>query len=253
MIEGLIAFDSFHLFLLLLALVWKYRKRRKPLSLLVPLCLWAFLCSSPIVHNVLLKHLEGEFSRPTLSTQRQNSNVVVVLTSGYVLYQHGTLQPRLDEHGWERLYTAVNLWHKTGGTFLISGNLRWGHGASIASAMSRVAQRMGVPRQAIVLDESSETTWQSMQYLAASIDTTKQRLFLVTSAYHMPRAALMAEFFAVDAIHWAGDFLARDYMRARSWLPSPRVDMLLVFHEYIGLAYYRFKLWWIFDVADNKG
>jgi uncharacterized SAM-binding protein YcdF (DUF218 family) len=249
MIENLLAPDSFHLFLLCIFLLW----RRESLRLstcwrrgLLLLAAWSFFCSSPILHNALLQGLEKQYTRADIS---QNSDSrIVVLTSGYVLYQQGALQPRLDEHGWERLHAAVQLWRNTGGDdeLIISGSLRWSHGQSVAQAMADVAVEMGVSRQLIRLEESSQTTWQSMYYLQNELVPPEASVWLVSSASHMPRAMYAAKARGLSVLPWPSDFQARDHMRLRAWLPSPGVDMQLVLHEYFGLIFYGLK-----SVADG--
>lgn len=74
---------------------------------------------------------------------------------------------------------------------IVSGAAADKSGPSNAKAMYQQATNNGVPRNAIVMEESSETTKQNATEVKKIIDTRNIKdVILVTSGYHMRRAQL---------------------------------------------------------------
>ncbi len=60
-----------------------------------------------------------------------------------------------------------------------------------AQSMMQTAEKMGVPREVIELEDHSETTHQNILYTAPMIERDKS-VVIVSSAYHIPRARWIA-------------------------------------------------------------
>jgi SanA protein len=102
----------------------------------------------------------------------------------------------------DRIKTAVALYE--GGKvslLLMSGHAEGGYDEP--GAMRDLALRLGVPEQAILLDRGGsrtyETCWRAKQLYG--ID----RAILITQAFHLPRALLIAEGLQIDAAGVAAD------------------------------------------------
>src|SRR2546427_3751505 len=142
---------------------------------------------NPLIARTLLGLLEGQyppFSGPT--TRRFDA--IVVLSGGAV--GKGTLRPsdQLSGLSLERTICGADLFAQgfaprlvlTGGESTI-----FGHGPVEAVEMKRLALRLGVPEDAIVLEDQSRTTYQNA--VAETGILGQASILLVTPASHLPR------------------------------------------------------------------
>jgi uncharacterized SAM-binding protein YcdF (DUF218 family) len=96
---------------------------------------------------------------------------------------------------------------------------------------------LGVPSEAITSEGKSLNTIENMRFVRAIVKD--ERVALVTSGYHMPRALKFARAVGLNAAAFPTDFRAIREVRAPwdNWIPS--VDGLaasaLALHEYAGL------------------
>jgi uncharacterized SAM-binding protein YcdF (DUF218 family) len=72
-------------------------------------------------------------------------------------------------------------------TLVFVGISRWDFPES--EIMANLAEAMGVPRERMRTETHSLTTWQNAMFTAALEPPVPRRIWLVTSALHMPRAA----------------------------------------------------------------
>ena len=114
--------------------------------------------------------------------------------------------------------------------------------------MSALARDYGIPENAIVLEDSSRNTHESAVYCARLLhERGWRKVFLVTSASHMPRTM------ACFRMQWNGEIVAaptdiqvveRPYHVARL---LPDAEALLAtgraIKEYVGLAAYWLRGW----------
>ncbi len=162
------------------------------------------------------------------------ADVAVVLSGGR--YDDGTL----NEPALERTISAVRLYHQghvprllfTGGPCC---------GLSTSALMAVLAVDLGVPKDAILLEEHSTRTRDSAVYTAALLRQSGMgSVILVTSPLHMPRARL--------AFSAAGVSVRPVLASQRNLLlvssASERIALLRdALHEYLGLAFYRARGW----------
>lgn len=90
-----------------------------------------------------------------------------------------------------RVEAGVELW-KAGKVkkLIMSGGMN--HDGYVgAQSMIQTAEKMGVPREVIELEDHSETTHQNILYTAPMIEQDKS-VVIVSSAYHIPRARWIA-------------------------------------------------------------
>ena len=107
---------------------------------------------------------------------------------------------------------------------------------SAAPAMAALAERLGVARERIVVEERSSRTAENAREVAALLGADARELLLVTSALHMRRAVLC--------------FRRRGIAAAPAPVPhvpgeDPERATIVgqTLHELIGLAYYRVAGW----------
>lgn len=221
---------------------------RRLRGLWLALCLWAWVFSTPAVANLLVRQLEGiPRSQSDFAPLRNEQTVVVVLASGEVWSRGGELQTRLDASGWERIRAAVGLWHKTGGRLLVAGGPggKVADSHSFAALMSEVAREMGVPRDSIVLGSGSARTFEDLSFASATVGEAQGPVWLVTSAMHMPRSLAVARQLALPMIPFQCDYRQNENPSWKAWLPNNGGPELFaaVFHEVLGLVYYRWRGW----------
>jgi uncharacterized SAM-binding protein YcdF (DUF218 family) len=149
------------------------------------------LISSPLVARPLLGSLEAWYPRPSLS-QGEQFDAIVVLGGG--LLQPGTLRPKaeLSSFSKDRTTCGVDLYQQgyakklvfTGGT---------GHafqeGPKAAPEMTRWAERLGIPAEAIITEDRSRTTYENATETRQLLGPAS--ILLVTSASHLPRATAL--------------------------------------------------------------
>ena len=114
-----------------------------------------------------------------------------------------------------------------------------------ADLMGELAQRLGFPAGRIRLERHSHTTLANARNVRRMLGAHPARaLYLVTSAYHLPRAVLSFESAGLHVCPLPVDFQA---VRGSPWdmlVPGRGAlrKMGLALHEYLGWAYYRWVL-----------
>jgi len=185
------------------------------------------------VRTPLANFLAMPLWRPTPASHAK-ADVAVVLSGGR--YYDGSL----NQSALERTIAAVRLYHQgqvprllfTGGPCC---------GWSVSALMAMLAMDLGVPKDAILLEEHSTRTRDSAVYSAALLKQNgMDSVILVTSPLHMLRARL--------AFSAAGVSVHPVFASQRNLLlvssASERIALLLdVLHEYLGLAFYRARGW----------
>ncbi len=168
-------------------------------------------------------------------------NVIVLLGGGTVLPEAGGApQPALFAYG--RLVKAASLYHDCKAAahqcrLLISGGDSQGHQVTEAFVYAAVLRRLGCPARDLLLESHSRNTWQNARFSRVLLPPqAKQRLYLVSSAFHLRRALLYFAHFGMHPVAVSGG-----EMHARwSWWPQAWNIMLcdVALHEYVYIARY---------------
>lgn len=123
-----------------------------------------------------------------------------------------------------------------------SGDPEWPV-AREADFLARFAVDLGVPRDRILVQRESRTTAEDARYTAKLLREREIRsVFLVTSAFHLPRSMGCFRKAGVDPVAYPVDFRATPrFAGAMRWLPSSAAlnASTLALHEYVGYATYR--------------
>lgn len=115
-----------------------------------------------------------------------------------------------------------------------------------AEAMATFIEDLGVPASALLREETSRNTWENALYTRQLMREHRiEKVLLVTSALHMPRALAIFRQLDVDAIPAPTDFEAlppRDQWPLR-WLPDTGAldGSTRAMKEYLGLWVYRLR------------
>jgi uncharacterized SAM-binding protein YcdF (DUF218 family) len=123
--------------------------------------------------------------------------------------------------------------------------------------MAEALEIMGVPRNVMILEDSSRNTYENaVESRRVLSDTGNIRILLVTSAIHMPRAVRLFERQGFEVVPAPTDFLVTDADRAFVAQPDLAVQLMnllpraedmnalsAALKEYIGIAVYAMRGW----------
>jgi uncharacterized SAM-binding protein YcdF (DUF218 family) len=205
---------------------------------------WA--AAMPLTANLALRGLENQARH--LAAQCGSpppGSMLIVLAGGvHVDVENPRAVGALSGESMRRLIAAVRIAKGVSGSeLLISG----GNGgvSREADLMAELARRLGYPAARILVERESKTTWGSARAVAQMLrDTSRRTLYVVSSAYHMPRAVLSFRHAGLDVCALPENFQA---VNDGSWdmlLPSRGAlrKMEFALHEYVGYVYYRWVL-----------
>ena len=171
-------------------ILWHWRPRAR----WGPLLAWTawvvlFILSLPVVAYLLMRPLEqsaGPYADPARLAALGVSQVVVL---------GGAVNPGEEDHPGDRLGSptlrrlleGVRLWRAIPGAKLVLSGGNYLDGEPVAQAMADMAvSELGVPREALVLEQTSWDTEDEARILARQLGD--RPFALVTSASHMRRA-----------------------------------------------------------------
>jgi len=179
---------------LLASVAWMWRRQRPRSRSLVVLALASVclaLLSLPVTGFLALWSLESAY--PPANETPAPGDTLVVLSAGIILDDRDGVRVHLDPTSLERCWHAAQLYRRAGRCrVLLSGGKTdlSVPGPTLAEAMQAVMTEMGVQPQDIVLENRSATTYENALYSQALLDDGSDgRIWLVTSAAHMARAA----------------------------------------------------------------
>lgn len=221
--------------------------------------LWAgigllWVMSLPITGYALLDILEASaVALPNVeAATTRDADAIVVLGGG-----RDADQPQygggdtVGSFTLERLRYAAKLQRATGLPVLVSGGAVFGHRVPEAELMRKtLAQDFHV--SATWVEARSRSTEENALYSRAILEAAgKKRVWLVTDAWHMPRAIRAFRRAGVDAMMAPTGFTGGGDRTLLDYLPSSRGLYLsgLAMHEYLGLLWYR----WRYGSGSNAG
>lgn len=206
--------------LLLGAALWALRRRRRwALALMCFAFAWSALWSVPLASDWLRSLLERRYPVVEESALPQ-ADAIVVLGGGsrYAWLEHNRVDADQLENS--RLAAGARAWHAGRAPVVILS----GGGAPRATEAGKMADaivRLGVPRSALVLESRSRSTRDNARLTALLAERSgMQRVLLVTSSVHMPRARLLFQQAGIAVVPVpVPERVARPRWQDR-WLPS---------------------------------
>ena len=180
--------SSLCLLVLALFLAWR-RRSRLGLACGALAMVWLWAWSIPVLSLWLRGTLEDQFAQPPLSRVPQ-AQAMVVLGGGVSPPSGKATDINLGAAA-DRVWYAARLFHAGKAPLLLlsGGSDPQRHAFSEARAMAIFLQDLGVPEQALVLEEASRNTLENAVFTAQLLNERGIRhVLLVTSALHMPRA-----------------------------------------------------------------
>ncbi|MGY3038780.1 uncharacterized SAM-binding protein YcdF (DUF218 family) [Rhodanobacter sp. TND4EL1] len=208
-------------------------------SLLTLAVLWTWLCATPAFAGWLQQGLERQYVQQSASAYA-TADAIVVLGGGKL--PSGNDWSAGDMNGRPtRLGFGLELFRdQRARTILLSGDDQ-------ALKMEQQLQQQGVPGSALLTEDESINTHQNALFSARLLKHEKmQRILLVTSGIHMPRAAACFTHQGMTVIPAPVPDSAAEYPQgSHSWWPE-RKALSLTRHclrEYLGLWSYKLFGW----------
>jgi uncharacterized SAM-binding protein YcdF (DUF218 family) len=227
---------------IILALVGLALARVRPrlgLWLTVSAVLALYAIATPFVATRLVHWIQSPYVDPTEDATGQ---AIVVLGGG--------LYPRALEYGadtvsrrsLERVRYAAHLHKRTGKPVLVAGGNPGGAASTEAAQMSIVLREFGAAAQ--WLENASGNTRENARYTRRTLNEAGiSRVYLVTHAWHMPRARLAFERAGLEVIPASIAHVAPLAAKPSYLVPSgDALELSAVFFREIGsMAWYRLQ------------
>lgn len=230
------------LFLIIILILLGIFFKSKKLSLSGILIL--VLCSLPIVSKKLINYLEKDYLLQDIDSVNK-ADAIVVLS--------GMLRTIKTENGYkyefnesvDRIFAGINLYknNKASKLILTRGKLPWSLGKPEGEYLKDLSIKNGISESNILLTNNVQNTEQEAKSIKKLLDKN-DKIILVTSAFHMPRAKKVFEAAEIDTVTFAVDFRGKsnnttflDFIPSAGSLGSTS----LFFKEMIGRIYYSLK------------
>jgi uncharacterized SAM-binding protein YcdF (DUF218 family) len=243
---------SWVLLLLILSLVLSLFHRRlfsRTIFVLALVLLW--VAAMPVTGQYALQSLERQYPMQAMDAMT-TADAIVLLGGG----MGGDapperLHPDLGDAA-DRVWYAAQLYLASKAPVIIAsgGVIGWkGEVQTEAAAMRQLLEALSVPSQAIVDEGLSLTTFENAINSGVILDQRSvQRVLLVTSASHMPRALRVFQQQLPDIVFMPATTDVRALPLEASllnWLPSASglARTTEAWHEWVGYAMYVMKGW----------
>jgi uncharacterized SAM-binding protein YcdF (DUF218 family) len=221
-----------------------HRIRATQVTLLLAV-IWLYVCSTALFADFLMGTLEQDF-RPRAMSVMGEADAIVVLGGAIRGDTHMGTLPDLNQQA-DRLVYAVALYKAGKAPLIVLSGGSHGDARPEAQLMRETLVVMGVPTRDMLLEGASRDTHDNALYTAVVLNGKGvRRILLVTSAFHMRRAAALFEAQGFEVVPTPTDYqrLVATPVLPR-WLPT--VDDLarttIALREYAGYWVYRYKGW----------
>jgi uncharacterized SAM-binding protein YcdF (DUF218 family) len=234
-----------NLFLLLILGIFLLNRRPKlaRFILISALCL-LWLLATPFFAETGLHWLESH-AKP-LTNPLPDAEAIVILGGGNYFHapEYGN-QPTINAGTLQRLRYGAMLYHLTQRPVLVTGGSPLGEYKPEAQEMrSILEQEFNVPVR--WMEDKSRNTFENAFFTLPILQKEGiTRIYLVTTARHIPRAAAIFRRAGFTVIEAPTEFTTRYKTDLFSFLPKAHgLGVSAAFtHEMIGLLWYRIKLW----------
>ncbi|MGF1630417.1 MAG: YdcF family protein [Kiloniellaceae bacterium] len=237
--------------LFIVAALLKKRWPRLGRVLLSILLLVVYLATTPFLAGELMAPLQ-RFAPVDLQNPDPEVGAILVLGAGVYFSAPEYWEPGASEFGvdaadsltLQRTAYAAYLARATGKPVMVSGGPVGMPGArTVAEVMQRTLQRdFGVPVR-WVEDRSDNTATNAVLSAAKLRDEGIDKVYLVTHAWHMPRAIIAFEQTGIEVVPAPTRFVSRSEVFLQDFIPSAKALLATYYaiHEWLGIAWYRLR------------
>jgi uncharacterized SAM-binding protein YcdF (DUF218 family) len=218
------------------------KKKTGALILLLSIILLYGASIFPIA-NYLCRYLEKDYINNPSVTDR-NIDVIAILGGGSK--DIGALKNTfLSEITATRVLHAVEVYNKNGAKYVVCSGK--GNGKiSEAAVMARLAEKLGVPKEKIKIEDKSMNTWQNAAELNRMFINKNISVGVVTSAYHMKRSEREFKKYFNNVLPLPAHYLYSSPMGNAVLKYMPRAEELyktsIAFKEIVGQLWYSIKI-----------
>jgi uncharacterized SAM-binding protein YcdF (DUF218 family) len=199
-----------------------------------------YALSTQYVADALLHELEPPARDPLAD---RSGEAIIVLGAGTYFGAPEYGSDTVSAEGLVRLRYAAHLHRATGKPILTTGGSPEGASAGEATQMKAVLNRDFQVPVAWIEDRSRTTLENARQTYKILSAAGLRTIYVVTHAWHMPRAKLAFENAGFAVIPAATGYTTRFRLTALDFLPeaSALLDSSRFFHEVIGIAWYQLQ------------
>jgi uncharacterized SAM-binding protein YcdF (DUF218 family) len=241
--------------LILVLVLEKKRAWRRGLLLAALTLLW--LGSNRWISFALARSLEWRHLPPD---PIPHTEVIVLLGGGTESGDPPRPMTEINSAG-DRVLYAAQLYHQGAARLILvsGGNLNFSEarGSTPAEEMIKILSLTGVPEKDMIFQDKSQNTYEDALYSAEMLEEMEvNRILLVTSAMHMPRAAALFEKQGLVVIPAPVDFTVTEQNWASVFQPTagefflhllPNASALglttTAMKEYLGMVVYGLRGW----------
>lgn len=230
--------------LLVAIIVLALGRRRTGLAVVVVAFVLGWIAATPAFSDWLRVSLE-RIHQPMAVERMPGADAIVVLGGGVDPAAAPRVYPDLG-YAADRVWYAARLYAAGKAPLIITTGARPypDEGPTAAEAAAEILGTLGVARDVIVSPGESTTTYTDAQVVAGVLDERGlERILLVTSALHMPRAMATFQAAGIAAFPAPTDFEVTEvpYAGEYRWLPDNDAFWATgrALHEYVGMAWYR--------------
>ena len=197
-----------------------------------------FFLSTAFGVKVLLHPLENYAEE--ISVNAFEKHPIVVLGGGLNYHSSEKAAPSL--HSMQRLVKGYQLHRRLNTPLIYSGGIAIGQDRiSEADAAAEFLESLGMEREFYISEDQAQTTFENAGYLKSWIEKNEvEKVYLVTSAYHMLRSAAVFEAQNIDFLTVHSGFISDHQFSWLDYLPNRGAlsANLSALHEWVGLFWY---------------
>lgn len=228
------------LVILLIAVLLTWRRPRLARGLVVLAFIALYALSTQFVADILLQALEPPPRDPLAD---QSGQAIVVLGGGIYFSAPEYGGDTLNSAALMRVRYAAQLYRATRKPVLVAGGAPLGDTPEAVLMKTVLTREFQVPVQWV--EETSRNTLENARVSYHLLNAAGiRRVYLVTHAWHMPRARLAFEHAGFTVIPAPTGYATRFELTALDFLPraTALLDSSRVFHEVIGIGWYHLRI-----------
>ena len=241
------------LIFLLLICGWLVRRRRPKLfaMLYAGSIITLFLLACPTFSGLLVKTLEDKYTDQDIASVPQAQAIVIL--GGSINLPSEIHHSSGITNSSDRILAALRLYRAGKAPYIVASGgdspfLKTAHSQHEAEEMRAILEEWGLQESAILVEDASVNTHQNATLTRGILQPRGiNRVILVTSAIHMPRAAAAFRKAGFDVVPVPADFITgwTPTIGIFDWLPNSGAlaNSSSAIHEWIGLMVYRVAGW----------